>query len=307
MKYCILFLYMFSVGVICASAQSPAPSPTPKSTRVKMSNPVGRDSNATFDQLRALEVRRTRESSVGNPLDEIKQRLYRKTNKEEVQILAPAPYLLEKYAAFLRQPDAGIIKLNGDSGCVESPEIIVAKENCLQYTMPGAGTAYSFRVESHRLPRLADLMLSKDVLKTDGVLQQGIMVNLGDVPLEDINLQARGLKYLLDFTPAANAASLLETDRQLSKGIKADGFIYRLGFYAKDQTTFALRSIAYKGKFMRSVKGLAYNELDFDKRKDIVVAFRLIEKDANGNITILWKLLANRNAPTLKNEQAQGK
>lgn len=262
--------------------------------------------NSTFDQLRSLEIIQKREElPLNNPLNELKRVIYRKPNKEEIQILAPSPSLLDKYAIFLRQPDVGIIKLNGDKSCIENSEIVVAKEPCLAYTFPGAGTAYSFRVESYRLPRLADLILSKGILKTDGVLQQGIMVNLGNIPLQDVTLQTKGLKYLLDFKPIADVKSLLKIDNELSKGIQADGFLYRLGFYARNQETFVLRSIAYKGKVMRSVKKIQYNELDFDKRKDILVAFRVVEIDTTDNVTILWKILSQGNAPTLNIEQTK--
>lgn len=308
MKHCVLLLFVLSTGVLCARAQTATPTPITSATpRQRLNFPTSRDVNERFNQLNALETPRTRVDENANPLGEIEQKFYRKSNKKEVQILAPAPSLLEKYAAFLRQSDAGIVKLNADSTCVESPEIIVAKEDCLSYTMPGAGTAYSFRIESYRLPRLADLILAKNVLKTDGILQQGIMVNIGNVPLEEVSLQSKGMKYLLDFKPAEDGAALLKTGEQLSKGVKADGFVYGMGVYVKTDTTFVLRSIAYKGKFMRSIKGVTYNELDFDKRRDIVVAFRLIDKEANGNVTILWKILSRENAPPLKLGQAAKK
>lgn len=306
MKYWILFLFMALFGGLNVNAQTSIPTPQPAPRRTRSNPTVVRDSNSTFDQLRALEIERKKEElPINNPLNELKQIIYRKPNKEEIQILAPSPAVLEKYAVFLRQPDVGIIKLNADSSCVESSEIAVAKETCQQYAIPGAGTAYSFRFESYRLPRLADLILSKGILKTDGVLQQGMMVNLGDISLQDVTLQTKGLKYLVDFKPAADVESLLEIDRKLSKGIEVDGFLYRLGFYVNDQVTFALRSIAYKGKYMRSVKGILYNELDFDKRKNIIVAFRVVETEASGNVTILWKMLSQGNAPVLKIKQTK--
>jgi hypothetical protein len=126
------------------------------------------------------------------------------------------------------------------------------------------------------------------------------LVKLGDVPLESITLQSKGLKYLTDFVPSSDTENLAKFDRLLIDGIKIDGFIYGLGLYATDQTTYALRSIAYKGKVERFVNGITYNELDFDKRRDIIVAFRILEKEPNGNITIAWKILSNENAPTLK-------
>ena len=305
MKYVVL-LFVVLTGAFGASAQTATPTP-----RVVVSTPsnfpTSRDTDARFRDLNALEIRRTKEAGTFKPLAEIEQEFYRKPNKAEIKILAPAPNLLEKYAAFLRQPDTGIIKLNADASCVRTPELVVAKESCLQYTMPGAGTAYSFRVESYRLPRLADLILVNDVLRTNGAMQQGIMVNLGDMPLEDVTLQTGGLKYLLDFKPAEDGDALLETSERLSRGVKSDGFVYGIGFYVKKPTTYALRSIAYKGTFVRTVKGVSYNELDFDKRKDIVVAFRLIEKDASGNATILWKILSCQNAPGLKLKQPEAK
>jgi hypothetical protein len=309
MKYWILFFFLVSFNVFNINAQvsNPTPSPTPVrvSPGARPNAGIVRD-NGTFDQLRSLEITQKREElPLNNPLNELRRILYRKPNKEEIKILAPSPSLLEQHAVFLRQPDAGIIKLNGDTSCLENSEIVVAKETCLAYTFPGAGTAYSFRVESYRLPRLADLVLSKGILKTDGVLQQGIMVNLGNVPLQDVSLQSNGLKYLLEFKPVADLKSLLKIDNELSKGIAADGFLYRLGFYARNQQTFILRSIAYKGKIMRSVKGTQYNELDFDKRKDILVAFRVVETDKSGNVTILWKMLSQGNVPTLKIEQTK--
>jgi hypothetical protein len=303
MKYWILFFFMALFRGLNVNAQVPNPTPqlNPITTGSRSNIRIVRDSNNTFDQLRSLEIQRKKEElPINNPLNELKRIIYRKPSKEEIQIFAPSPSLFEKYALFLRQPDVGIIKLNSDSSCVENSEIVTLKEACLQYAIPGAGTAYSFRVESYRLPRLADLILSKGILKTDGVLQQGMMVNLGNISLQEVTLQTKGLKYLLDFKPVADVESLLKIDRELSKGIEADGFLYRLGFYVNDQVTFALRSIAYKGKYMRSVKGILYNELDFDKRKDILVAFSVVETDANGNITILWKMLSQGNAPTLK-------
>jgi hypothetical protein len=220
-----------------------------------------------------------------------------------MKVLAPSPDYSDRYAVVLRQPDTGVFKLNADSSCVESAGVIAAKENCLQYSMPGAGTAYSFRVESHRIPRLADLTLSKNVLKSDGILQHGILVKLGNVPLEDITMQTKGLKFLVDFEPLTDVESLAKFDRRLLEGIVADGFTYSLGFYVKDQMTYALRSIAYKGKAARSVNGITYNELDFDKRRDILVVFRIVGIEANGNVTAVWKLLSNKESPTLKIKQ----
>lgn len=309
MKHLIAIFGLILLGASGINAQTSAPTPPPRVVRginaaEQMNSRSSRDADARFQGLQNLSIPRTKVDTNGNLLSENIQSIYRKPDKEQTKILAPARHLVERYADFLRQSDTGIIKLSADMRCVENAGVVVAaSENCLQYKMPGAGTAFSFRIESYRIPRLADLVLAKDVLKTDGILQHGIMVHLGDIPLEEITTETKGLKYLVDFKPVKTNTEFLKMDNELNKGVKADGFVYRLGFYVTDQATFALRSIAYKGNFYRSVDGVVYDEFDFDKRKDTLVVFRIIEKDANGNITILWKILSKQNAPGLKFEK----
>ncbi len=57
---------------------------------------------------------------------------------------------------------------------------------------------------------------------------------------------------------------------------------------------------------MRSVSGIEYNEMNFDKRNDITVVFRVVEKDPNGDLTILWKEITRKTSPEIKLD-AKGK
>ena len=180
---------------------------------------------------------------------------------------------------------------------------MVATEKCLLNDIPGAGTAYSFRVKSHRLLHLSDLILEKDIIKTDSVLQQGILVKLGSIKLQEVSLQTDGMKFLLDFKPALNKEELQKNDELLGKGIKAEGFTYAYGLFVEDKATYALRSIAYRGKVPRSISGVKYNEMDYDKRKDLVVAFTVIEKDPNGNVTVIWKVIQVKDSPKLDSKE----
>ena len=83
-----------------------------------------------------------------HPLLDPKSGIYRKPGKEEIRALAVAGSLTAKYAALLKEPNSGIVKLNADSDCVSDTGLIAASEKCLPYRMPGAGIAYSFRTES---------------------------------------------------------------------------------------------------------------------------------------------------------------
>jgi hypothetical protein len=55
----------------------------------------------------------------------------------------------------------------------------------------------------------------------------------------------------------------------------------------------------------RAVRGISYNELDFDKRRDVIVAFRVVRMDPDGSISILWKQLADGESPKLNQERSK--
>jgi hypothetical protein len=78
------------------------------------------------------------------------------------------------------------VTLNADEGCGTDDGLVSAEQSCLDFQFPGGGTAYSFRVESYRTPRLADLKLARNILVTDSFGQQGILVDLGERPIEDL-------------------------------------------------------------------------------------------------------------------------
>ncbi len=229
--------------------------------------------------------------------------LYRKPTKKELKAVEPKPELLAKYAEFIRQPNTGLTRLINDAGCSDNTKIVVATDECLKYTMPGAGSSYSFRVNNYRLPRLADVTYTENSFQASGVLLQGIFVNIGDVPLEKVSLKTGGLNFLVNFQPDAEYAKAKAINQDFLEGIKKDGFLYRRGLYAVENTTFALRSVAYGGKYFRAVKGLTYNEFAFDKRDDVIVVFRIVDKNNVGDVTILWKILASRKSPRIIRSQ----
>ena len=45
--------------------------------------------------------------------------------------------------------------------------------------------------------------------------------------------------------------------------------------------------------------GFVYDELDFDERRDLTVAFRIVRRDAE-SVTILWKIISNQKSPAIK-------
>ena len=279
-------------------AFSQAPTPTPGS---RQGNPPSvMADNARYDRLRSIEMIAPKNKAGDHPLLDPKSGIYRKPGKEEIQALAVDDSVVAKYAAFLKEPDTGIVKLNANSDCVSDTGTITASEKCLPFKMPGAGIAYSFRTESYRIPRLADLILHEGIFKTGGAFQQVMIVNLGDIPIEGVTMGTNGLKFLFESKPVKDSDEFTRNEEAIIKGIERDGFLYRKGEHVKENSTYALRSIAYRGKYIRSIDNITYDELDFDRRRDVLIAFRVAEKDPAGNVTIVWKRLKDVESPKLK-------
>lgn len=313
MKNFLLFSLLIFGAVISAGAQQP----TTQSTPVPQSTPnqaeetqriirQQREINRRFDALRnAGEINRNA-SSRRNAAYQNLQKLYRKPTKAELKLLAPGKEDLRKYSEFLRRSNTGLIKLIADRGCAEYTNVVNVSPDCLQLSMPGAGSSYSFRTESYRIRRLSDLTYADNALNSSGILAHAILVNIGNVPLETVSLQANGLEFLNEFETTDDFEKAKEIDRRINQGIENNGFNYSRRAVAAVNTTYVLRSIAYRGNYYRAVQGFTYDELDFDQRRDITVAFRIVRRDAD-SITILWKELRNQKSPSIKRHNPEQK
>jgi hypothetical protein len=232
--------------------------------------------------------------------------IYRKPTSKELAVVGPSTTVLQKYSAFLSQPNTGVFKLLPDAGCASNERVISAKEDCIKYSMPGAANSFSFRTESYRIRHLADLTLDGGDLRIPGIFMHAMMTNIGDVPIEDISLASPGLQGLTSFVPSTKAEDVVEIDAQYSKGVENSGFLYLKQTAAEINSTYAFRVVAYRGKVVRSANGVPYNELDFDKRKDVIVTFRVVQKgEEDGSVTIVWKQLAEAEAPKIKFPKAK--
>lgn len=224
--------------------------------------------------------------------------LYRNPTKKELDLVTVDPDYLSRYKLFLEKENSGIIRLLPNSECLVTTKEL--SDDAICNTIPGRGSAYSFRINNYRIERLADLIYTDDSFQASGVLLHGIFVNIGDTPLESVSLETKGLNELLNFKAETDYKKASLIDQSLTQGIQKNGFIYRRGLRAIENTTYILRSIAYKGEYINTINDVSYNELDFDKRFDIVVAFRVIEKVKDGSVILLWKELDRKKSPKIK-------
>ena len=220
-----------------------------------------------------------------------------KPTREQKRQLAPDYRDLAKYARFLEQPKTGIFRLLPDLDCNENPLVIKADEECLKYIPESS--FYSFREKEHTVELLSDIRLDEGHLISDGIMAQGIMVPLGDVALENVSLKSEGLNFLTNYLPNSSSPEAKKQYTEILRGVRIGKHLYRKSFPARENTTFAMRVIAYRGNIFRSFRGYRYNLLDGDKRIDMILAFRIISKGNDGGITMLWKELERRRSPEI--------
>ncbi len=225
----------------------------------------------------------------------------KKATKEQKKQLLPKTEDLQAYANFLAQPKTGIFRLLPDLECESNSLVIRADETCLN-AIPES-SFYSFREEEHTREVLADIRLKGRYFISDGILAQGIMVNLGDVALESVSLNSEGLRFLNDYVPQTGNREARRQFLQMTDGVKSGKYEYRKIVPAIENSTYAMRAIAYKGNIIRSFRGFRFDLLEGDKRVDMTLVFRVVRQDEDGGLTLVWKELNRRASPKIKFEK----
>jgi hypothetical protein len=226
-----------------------------------------------------------------------KQRLTR----EQKSHLLPEPADAARYASFLAQPKTGLFKLFPDVGCEKNAHLLRADKECLNWIPNSA--FYSFRESEHTTEYLADIRLEKGFLISDGVLSQGILVALGNVPFENITLDSAGMNFLVNYQPEQKNKDAYTQFEQITKGVKSGDFLYKNTLPVNVDTVYGLRIIAYRGRFWQIFRGYRFNVLEGDERTDLMLVFRVVGKSEDGSISLIWKELQRKDALKLTYEK----
>ena len=300
MKETIYFI-VFAIVFIFSSNISAQNVENPEAIRMRREQAAR---HRKFDNVQnaALDTKTT----SGNPANIIngerkafpfKQRL----TKEQKKYLLPEQADAARYASFLAQPKTGLIKLFPDAGCEKNAYLLRADKKCLEWIPNSA--FYSFREREHTTEYLADIRLEKDFLISDGVLSHGILVALGDVQLENVTFDSTGMNFLVNYQPEQKNKDAYKQFNQITKGVTSGNFLYKNTLPVDVGTTYALRVIAYRGRFLHIFRGFRFNLLDGDERTDLTLVFRVIGKSADGSINLLWKELQRKDSPKLVYEK----
>jgi hypothetical protein len=182
----------------------------------------------------------------------------------EKKLLVPSDEDRAAYAAFLRQPDTGIIRL-------------IPRENKLTI----GGSFYSFSRLTHDYGYGSDISLEQDSLSVGFAgADFGMLTNLGDVPLEDVVLEQPTLRFLASYEPPHREPDARLEQRRVSDGWTLEGISYRNRLPVEVKSTYLLRSINYD-------------------RADVFVAFKVVRKEVDRSVVIVWKLLKKYPKPEL--------
>lgn len=202
----------------------------------------------------------------------------------ERKALAPAPEDRQAHEEFLRQPDTGIFRLLRVTAGAGKVMRAGDAASSMPVFLVGGGAHYSFTKLNHNADKWSDLCWEKDEFVV-GIAGEslGVLVDLGDVRLEELMTASRGVDYLSKLVPAEQAKEAEQQFLQFDGGKTANGFGYHLSLPWKLNTTYALRSVNYG-------------------RSDMLVVFRAVRQDANESLIVLWKKLKSYKAPKLKKE-----
>ena len=189
----------------------------------------------------------------------------------EDKFLAASEEDASAYTEFLQQPDTGITRL--------LPRETFDNKNTL--TTRGGGAYYSFTRRTHEYGWGTQIGLEQDSLSvTFAGADYGMLARLGDLPLSAISLENPAAKFLASYEPVAEEQQARSEYRRFSNGVKVEDVLFKTHQPAIVNNTYVLRGIHYSDS-------------------DVLVAFRIVRKDLDDSVVILWKLLKKYPKPVL--------
>lgn len=189
--------------------------------------------------------------------------------QKEEEFLAPSAEDRAQFAEFLLQPDAGLAR------------ILPREKYREKLTLREGGAYYSFTRLSNSYDRDPQIGLERETLHTGFVgADFGFLASLGDIPIETVGLDHKGVQYLATFMAPSIEPEAREQQRR-GAGFTTAGFVYKSSLPTIAGRTYIVRSIGYD-------------------RFDVLVAFRVVRQDQDGSLVLVWKKLKEFPTPFLE-------
>jgi hypothetical protein len=202
----------------------------------------------------------------------------RKVTDAQKRRLYPSATEKATFASLLREDGTGMTRLL--PFCDIDPRVVDVRGSCADGLpmIPGRGAFYSFKTENHEAKPYSDLWLNNNEFRVGFADKAfGTITTLGDVPLDELTLQSSAVAPLLLLAPAKTLDEMVRIYEQSRTVLASGHHAYGTTSPAQPNTTYVLRSTAYKPNGRKST--------------DAIVAFRVTRQDTDGSVTIVWKQL----------------
>jgi len=147
-------------------------------------------------------------------------------------------------------------------------------------TIQGGGAYYSFTTKSHDYQKIAQIGLEQNNLRVGFAgADYGFIADLGETPLSNITKETGEVNFLANYKPPTNEPEI-RIEQRKAWNYEANGFSYKSNLPALVGHTYVLRAISFHNA-------------------DVLVAFKIQRKDADGSLIIFWKLIENFEKPLL--------
>jgi hypothetical protein len=197
----------------------------------------------------------------------------------EEKFLSPAAEDRAAYANFLKQSDTGLIRLLPR----EVYESEVYKKNKKTITVRGGGAYYSFSLRTHEYGNGTEIGLESGQLKSVFAgFDFGIMTNLGNVPFDEITPDHPFAHFASTYSAPETELEARSEAQRFGGGATVGETIYRSYLPVEVNSTYLVRSIQYF------------------EGENVLVVFRVVRKDTDGSIIIVWKILKKYPQPKVK-------
>jgi len=187
---------------------------------------------------------------------------------------------VNRLAHELLQPDPADLK-DAESQDLKAFRLMPREIFSRPITEPSeGGSFYSFTTGSHDYQKIAQIMLEHNNLGIGFAgYNYGFIADLKNIGFSEVRPEIPEYDFLLKYTAPKN---IVDARKEQGKAYdyKVDGFTLKSRFPAVVGHTHLLRAISYE-------------------KADILVAFKIIRKDADGSLIIYWKQLADFGKPTL--------
>ncbi|MCI0490829.1 MAG: hypothetical protein L0229_29915 [Blastocatellia bacterium] len=231
----------------------------------------------------------------------------KKMTERQKQILSPSAEDMNEFAHFLRQSDTGLFRLLPKGKYEFTNTVSADRDPDTILPIRGGGAFYSFTEKTHRYGPWSEIVLLDGHIRVGFTRESlGLLAALGDAPLESLTLQSPRVRFLAEYKPPDNYGDALVQRKQLLQGMKGKDFTYYSAYPAIPNSTYIVRSVSYKkegrielGRLGQSI----YRSHPAEYRgADVIVAFRIVRRDADDSLIILWKKLRKFRSQKLKGE-----